>query len=80
LDRLIVIASGRLPESGFHGDEMYYVFAGQHPAFGYVDQPPLAPLLAVEMARIVPGQGQAASDAANGLALPPAVQISEWRP
>ncbi len=32
---------------GYHGDEMYFIVAGAHPAFGYPDQPPLVPLISL---------------------------------
>lgn len=40
---LHLATSGNL---GFHTDELYYLDAGRHLAFGYVDFPPVVPLLA----------------------------------
>jgi len=41
---------------GWHRDELYFVVAGEHPAWSYPDQPPLTPLLAA-MANSIGGLG-----------------------
>ena len=51
---------------GYHRDELYFLRAGREPAFGYVDQPPLTPLLAHAMDRLFDG-------ALVGLRLPSAL-------
>ncbi|MFI9382164.1 ArnT family glycosyltransferase [Kutzneria sp. NPDC052558] len=40
---------------GFFGDELYFIAAGHHLDFSYVDQPPLVPFLAMVADTIAPG-------------------------
>ncbi|HTI28193.1 MAG TPA: glycosyl transferase, family 39, partial [Kutzneria sp.] len=40
---------------GYFGDELYFVAAGHHLDWGYADQPPLVPFLALIADTVAPG-------------------------
>ena len=62
---LLVTVSARY---GFHRDELYFLVAGRHLDWGFVDQPPLTPLVA-RLAEIIAGTSPSALRVLPALAI-----------
>ncbi|MBB4682937.1 ArnT family glycosyltransferase [Amycolatopsis jiangsuensis] len=52
---LLILLAFTANRFGYMGDELYFIAAGRHLSWGYVDQPPLLPLLARAMEALGPG-------------------------